>query len=129
MMEESAHVDWLAVMDLVGPMAGSVLSMVILVVPIVWGLLRFLGRSQVNDIRTARVLERLCVGQAGLPSLIGAEVATVLRHERNGGIADDYADAKKRAAMEREIEAASCISDPDEADRVTAEIYKTYGEV
>jgi len=128
-MEDPSVVDWLAVMDLVGPMAGSVLAMVILVVPIVWGLLRFLGRSQVNDIRTARVLERLSVGQAGLPSLIGAEVATVLHHERNGGLSDDYADAKKREAMEREIEAASLISDADEADRVTAEIYKSYGEI
>ena len=117
---------WLSVLSLVGPMAGSVLSMVILVVPIVWGLLRFLGKAQDNDVKTARVLERLSVSLTGLPKLIGAEVAGVMQMERNQTLNSDTYEAIISDAMATELDAANNLSDEETRALAVAEIHRRY---
>ena len=125
-VEAATALDWMAVIELVGPMAGSVLSTLILVVPILWGLLRFIARAQGNDIKTARVLERLCVTMSGLPNLTAAAVADVLSHDRRDTLDSDTHLEYRAAAEAAEVDAAQNLSDPVESEKRIAEIRRRY---
>lgn len=124
---------WIRVLELVGPSAAAVLAMVILVVPIVYALLRFLrylleliAKGQERDIKTARVLERLCVTLAGMPSLVGAEVADVIRRDRADSLDPDAPDEYRLAAMRAELDAAQNLSDEEACELACAEIRRRY---
>ena len=134
---EAAAVDWVQIVDLVGPMAGSVLAMVLLVVPIVYALVRFLEkllkllqeaneRNASNDVKTARILERLTLGIASMSDSVASKVAEVMHHDRANTLDSGTILSYKRAAMQKELDAASLISDAGVRRSVEAEIRAKY---
>ena len=132
-MGEESVSEWLPVLQLVGPSAAAVLSVLILVVPIVASLVWFLNRllsnlekAQANDLRVGRVIERLCTKIAAMPQLVALEVAQVLHKDRTDSLTAEMIYSYKAEACDAEIRAAMLLSDEEARESACAEIRRKY---
>lgn len=103
-------VDWNQILIFVGPAGAALLGLVMLFVPVVVALLKWLGKTHDLDLKMTRAITLLVAKIEVMPKMVGVEVATVLHRDRNGGWnSSDLAEYRQEA--DEEAAAASTRED------------------